>query len=378
MVLLMAAAICCLAGCGDQVTEDDVQAVLDQKDAAALTALIKQYSEGDGQSNQKELNQLVLDFFETLCGSDDYQDFKFIDRVSEQTASLQVGKKGVQLLEDNRGQMIRAFMSGDWVRKDMSNLDGCIVTMKWDGDTGQAAIKDTSGMLNNDQEFQEGEMKWENVKLLQGQKIQLDDMEKRWGSVSYGEGTEAEIYFQGEYLVIHNDDFTSSYYGEGDQIWMRQSYLDSFEKDGTLDDSDFVISGDSVGETDYDLFEKEFSTGEEDLYTLFYYDAGQDQSKEGVVRTSRGITLGSAEQDVTKAYGMGSRGYFDGSSDVVCRLAQHAQDEASREQLQEHASYYLHYTVKEKDGAYIRFYFDQQNQVTAIVFGNEYPGNSAY
>lgn len=376
VVMVLIAMVFCLTGCGNRVSEDDVKAALEQKDAGSLTALIKQYSEGDGQGNREELDQLVKDDFTKLSSSKDYGDFEYMQQVAAKTGDLAIGAELSKILESSRGQMLKAFLEGDWIRKDMSNLDGCVVTMKWQGNTGQALVKDVADILTNDQGLQAADIKWQNVKIVRNKAVVLDDMKKQWGYASYAEAVKVDVDFEKEYMIINHDDI--GYGTEGTQVWMRKDYVDSFKQDGVLEDSDFVISGDGLDEENYDLFQKEFSTGERNLYMLFYYDKSQDKSLEGVVKTSRAITLGASEQEVLKAYGMGSRGIFEPESDAICKLIQKTEDQSSLAYLSRKAAYYLHYTVADKSDSYIRFYFDKNDRVTAVVFGSEYPGNSSY
>lgn len=67
--------------------------------------------------------------------------------------------------------------------------------------------------------------------------------------------------------------------------------------------ADFVATGSSV--TKNDIISYTASQYANDAATYFYYDSSSDPSREGVVKTARGITLASNKSDVIKAYGNG-------------------------------------------------------------------------
>ena len=73
---------------------------------------------------------------------------------------------------------------------------------------------------------------------------------------------------------------------------------------GELTEADFIAAGDSVRTSDLLSYLKNTYINDSAVY--FYYDSYADPSREGVVKTARGITLAGTKQDVIAAYGEGT------------------------------------------------------------------------
>lgn len=92
--------------------------------------------------------------------------------------------------------------------------------------------------------------------------------------------------------------YTSSFGGS------KPAAGESGETPAPLTTDDFIATGNSVPKSD--IISYTASQYQNDSATYFYYDSSSDPSREGVVRTARGITLASTKNDVIKAYGNGN------------------------------------------------------------------------
>ena len=88
-----------------------------------------------------------------------------------------------------------------------------------------------------------------------------------------------------------------------------------------LCDADFTASGSSVQNADViGQLKRDYNR---DAAVYFYYDPSADASKEGVVKTSRGITLGASGDSVRAAYGnpSGTGSCSSPSSTIILEIA---------------------------------------------------------
>ena len=60
---------------------------------------------------------------------------------------------------------IQDFTAGEWVRADMTGLDGVVIDVKWNKENGTAIIKDVSDTLR-DYGFEINNIKWKNIKVI--------------------------------------------------------------------------------------------------------------------------------------------------------------------------------------------------------------------
>jgi len=131
---------------------------------------------------------------------------------------------------------------------------------------------------------------------------------------------------------------------------------------GTLTAADFIVTGASVPAADMIAY----TSGQyaHDAATYFYYSSAQDPSREGVVRTARGITLASTRSDVIAAYGNGTEvSVNDPANTKVLKIA-YAYDPAGvKSYIRSCLSYFT------ADGKYaIYFGFKDNGQVSFIFY----------
>lgn len=125
---------------------------------------------------------------------------------------------------------------------------------------------------------------------------------------------------------------------------------------------DFRASGSSV--VNGDILSYTASQYPNDSATYFYYDSSSDPSREGVVRTARGITLASDKNDVIKAYGNGKTVDLSSPSSVKAVSIVYGFDpNGVTEYMKSCLSYYT------ADGRYaIYFGFREDGKVSYIIY----------
>ena len=143
-------------------------------------------------------------------------------------------------------------------------------------------------------------------------------------------------------------------------------YTSSFGKKAqptALSDGDFKASGTSVKNAD--VISGIRASYSHDAATYFYYDAATDPSREGVVKTARGITLGSSRSAVQAAYGSaaGSGSCSDPAGTPILEIAWNMDPERVKAQC---TSYDVYYTP---DGSKaLMFTYDGTGAVSCIFY----------
>ena len=130
-----------------------------------------------------------------------------------------------------------------------------------------------------------------------------------------------------------------------------------------LTDSDFTASGSSVSSSD--VLSSVKSRYTHDAATYFYYDASQDASKEGVVKTYRGVTLGTSKSDVQAKYGSPAESgtVSDASAQKIIEIAYSAGPSDVKEKCKTYSTYY-----NSAKTAAICFAFDGAGCVSYIFY----------
>lgn len=130
-----------------------------------------------------------------------------------------------------------------------------------------------------------------------------------------------------------------------------------------LSDSDFLASGTSVASPDViGAIRASYSA---DAATYFYYDPAADASREGVVRTARGITLGSDREAVRAAYGSPSSSGIgsDPAGTQILEIAYRKDPERVKAQC---VSYDVYYTLSGSKA--LMFAYDSAGAVSYIFY----------
>ncbi len=131
-----------------------------------------------------------------------------------------------------------------------------------------------------------------------------------------------------------------------------------------LSDSDFVVMINNETEESNEL--DNLDGFESSAVNLYYYDPGQDDSRAGVLTTSRGISLGDAKEKVIEKYGDGESGAFDESNDFgYSILVENQADDLAAQMSAECVTYVRYYYQADYS---ITFYFDGNDEVSWMTF----------
>ena len=129
-----------------------------------------------------------------------------------------------------------------------------------------------------------------------------------------------------------------------------------------LTKGDFTASGSSVPQSDMISYTAAQYPG--DAATYFYYDSSTDGSREGVVKTARGITLASDKNDVIRAYGSGKAVDLSSpSSEKAVSIVYGFDPQGVSNYMKSCLSYYT------ADGKYAMYFgFKDDGQVSYIIY----------
>lgn len=352
------------------VTEETLNDTLETRDPEALVADIATYYEED---NQDTLNPIVVDAFNTMAAQTEYTDFEYMRSVLALLSDDNNKQELQEIYDDNFSNEVIAFLTSDeWVRTDVTALDGLIIKPQFASEAKFAAVTSSENCINNAYGFAVGDLKWDNIVIVDRHTIKYDELSRDANGPAGYTATLATIDYEAQSVTIPNDG----------HIWIRKSYLDSFSSINVITDDDFIITDDQTGET-VDLVD---AIGLNRYnWQYYFYDADIDPEDEDgnpiVITTSRGIHIGSSYDEVFDAYGLGGYREFSEDGDSMYLAikigAEEYGDQVSKmamEKLSAEAKYYVSYVGENRFGKNIRFYFDENDKVMFINFANEYPG----
>ncbi len=119
------------------------------------------------------------------------------------------------------------------------------------------------------------------------------------------------------------------------------------------------------GSEPFDALEQMYIDYGDDAYTYYYYMAGIDESREGVLKTNRGIVLGDSVETVVGAYGEEEKQLVDwDSNDLYNGLAYYDLETAGI--MKGQCTSVVSYAVA--DVGCIDFYFDSSDALSWLVF----------
>ena len=138
---------------------------------------------------------------------------------------------------------------------------------------------------------------------------------------------------------------------------------------------DFVVTyGDGSDVIDYiDRIEDKKAKGMEPA-GFVYYDPATDESREGVVKTLRGASLGDSKERVIELYGDGTSGDFDPDNDKCYSIAKTMDSDVDPNAdipalMSAECSTFERYTYNNEYT--MSFYFDENDELSWIFFTKE-------
>lgn len=134
-----------------------------------------------------------------------------------------------------------------------------------------------------------------------------------------------------------------------------------------LSDDDFIIEGDAGSYWGSNDISKVLTNSGD--YRWVFYDPNADESKDGVICTARGIHLGASVDDVIEAYGDAEIKTLAIQNDLIYQQVLLAGSEEEKNHYKENCLTSVKYHM-DNGSLGIIFYFDKQEEVSTIVFGN--------
>lgn len=137
-----------------------------------------------------------------------------------------------------------------------------------------------------------------------------------------------------------------------------------------LSEDDFLVVFDNGNKEENLIQLLDEENVDQDSFHFFYYDPNYDESKEGVVKTHRGVVIGDSKERVLELYGEGKCGDFDKDNDFCYELSKGVElyvesdisDVSSAMSAQ--CVSFVRYTYINKYT--ISFYFDEDEEVSWI------------
>ncbi|MGI6721382.1 MAG: hypothetical protein ACOX4I_02305 [Anaerovoracaceae bacterium] len=350
-IILVIAGLLVLCSCG--LSKNEVNEAIENRNVSSLASMV------DECSNDKS-EEILKNAFDSLSDSEDYEDFVYMDKVLNKAKNSETKEMLHALLEKKYKNRVKAFTSGEWVRRDLTELDGGIIDIKWSGDTGVATLESVSNMLDNEFGFKKNDIKWNDMKILDKSSFKYEDLTKDGETGSYVLAL-AKIDYNENVIKISVSEPSRGYEKGDEQRWVRKSYIDKCNKDipaTTRKDFNAIIEGKKV-----DMLKK---IKEEDTVEVFYwYDKRFDKSKKGAITTNRGIHVGSTKEDVIKKYGIGSTVLFSPKNDKSYKGM--AAYPSAKKQLR-NCKEIIAYRSRDKSNTCIRFYIDKNNEVMLVDY----------
>ena len=349
----------------------DLPTVFETKDTKQITEVIALYQE---QSNKEELDKAVVKQFKKLSDSKDYQDFVFMENLSDQIQDEALQKELKGVLDENFENKVVAFTMGEWVRRDYTNLDGMVIDLKWADNDGTALVTGAK-VKDNVDNFKDNDVKWKNTKAISEDELSYEDLWKSDGEPHYEQAV-AKIDFDQGIMVCHVTGNDEEYSKGLTQVWIQKSRIDTGKE--TIIDDDFSYVDKEMFENDDTYFEFSYDTDlikdealrklvekmeEEDPYTkqgslLERFEKDDDITRKMVIdKYSYGHIVYQAPKD-DEVHKTMLELVADNNKDYICKGV------AS---LIEQSDYAVIYDTKKND-KHIKMYFDAEDRLLAAIF----------
>ena len=149
-----------------------------------------------------------------------------------------------------------------------------------------------------------------------------------------------------------------------DEAWEEYYELSDYQV-ATLSKKDFLVTVSEGSET---IDTHSDASNHDSEWVCYYYDPATDKSREGVVKTARGIQLGDTRLEVQMAYG-----YADDSGSFSKRHNFYKDaDSTVSSAMERDCETYLCYSMEDNEDYEIYFYFDENEELSFIFFAYDY------
>ena len=349
-----------LTGCGG-VSEDDIKESIDNRKAGETAKLINSYAK---QEDKNDLDEALAKDFKDLCKSTEYSDFEFIDKVISKIKDKELKAKLGDIIQNNGSNKVLAFIEGDWVRRDYTNLSGVVINVKSNKNDSVAIITDSK--KSKDKDFKTGDVKWKNIKPLSSNEFVFEDLSK--GDDSHYEQGYATIDYAKNQINCKISATYNAYKKGNIQVWIKKDVID--EKKETISKKDFSINGEKVrpsndsAEYIYNAVDVNNKKLRKKVYKI---DDGEDY-----ILSRNKVTLGKSDRgEVISAYGYGTVIYASYKKNAIYQTIKDDNTIGSDGFINiiKQAKYKVVYFSKNKRQN-LEFYFNSQDKLIGISFGN--------
>lgn len=339
-----------LCSCADNTSK--ITEAIENRNADELVSIIN--AELEGNKDVDKMNETIDSCMRELAETDDYENFVFMEKVRDGIPDSSTKDCINKVLDDNGKNKVMSYLKGTWIRKDGTDMDGACGEITWNEGTGVLILNSVDDAINPES-FNDNDLKWNNVSVIDATTIKGEDLSKADGVGEYTAfiGT---IDYADNMVFIQTVDSSTDYAKGNNQTWILKDYYDSFDGKQVLTDDDFKASGEGIDENTIINDLKEM------VYYYYFYNPEVDKSEEGVITTNRGIHLGSDKAEVIDKYGIGSYAAFDKDADLIRFSNRGIPDQLKN------AKYALQYRVKDKKGKRIYFYFNDEDKVITIFY----------
>ena len=262
---------------------------------------------------------------------------KLIDSLNGQERLADFANKLDQIRDANGEKRAAAFLSGNWVRMDGTDLNGLRLQII-------IADKQSVGIVLDDIKsgssyYQKNDIKWKNLSILNSTTFSLvgysaKSSRNTTGSLSDEMGI---IDYDSMRIFIHSVRNSSSYSLGDNQVLVKE---DALIESAPLTEDDFVLSFDEAiddtGETKVDAFHSK---------SAYYASAASNH-----FALPRKVGIGSSWHEVADAYGYGISNYFRTAFETAYKKLPPEESQL----LVEQADQFMDYSLDEH---HIRFYF---------------------
>lgn len=261
---------------------------------SAVTAINEYYEE---TKNAEAVSATIAALANNTVSSQNYNDYTFTDSLIAEFEDFSAD--AAEIMNGAYENRAKAFLLGDWVRRDGSKNTGLEVNVRISDNNiiGLLTYAPKSSLFNGN------EIKWAGFSFYEDNLITLDDLNSA-GYYVYSSGI--LDYDNGSMSISISLTGTSLNNGAV-QFWVKKSCLDVYGEGRTLDDNDFIIE--KWNGEKYETVNCNYAMYNHYVFPHFFDDGSTKRENIAVFRD--GITLGSSLEDVMKVYGVGlGRPYY--------------------------------------------------------------------
>lgn len=353
-----------LCACGG-VSADDISAAVESQKVDDVVSVVEQYAE---QKDKADLDAALVEQFKTLCESTDYSDYEFMDQVIAKIKDKDLKAELQDTIEDNCTNKVIAFTEGEWVRRDLTDQDGIVLSLKWNKDDGTGILTETKNAPKTN--FKVGDIKWKDVSVISMKEFSFKDLSRSDEVTDQIQGL-GKINYENKTIKCQISDVDKDYSLGNTQVWVKKDAIDTEKEHITKKDfQEWFREKDYKKDYYYWWYEDTFVRDKKDRETLLKED------KNDKIPTVRDVTFGDNRKKVISAYGYGHIIYQSYNSDPFHNLAESAvnrENKASNRgfmDILKQSKYAALYTNK-KGTAFLKMYFNKNDKLMLVVFAPE-------